>query len=479
LSNRVRPVTAMEPDPRRQRAILAVCCISLLLVSMDATIVNVALPSVQRDLHASVSGLQWTVDAYTLVLASLLILSGSAADRFGRRRVFRSGLCLFTLGSLLCSVAPSLDCLIAFRMIQAVGGSMLNPVALSIIANTFTVPRERAWAIGVWGGVAGVSFAVGPVLGGVLVSSVGWRSIFWINVPVGVAAMILAGRIIPESRAPRPRRPDWGAQFLILTFLASLTYAIIAAPADGWSSGTVVALVAVSLLAATALLVLESRRREPLIDLRFFRSAPFTGATFTAVAAFFALGGFLFLNTLYLQNVRGYSAAHAGLLTVPMAAAMGLAAPLSGRLVANRGPRLPLMLAAPALALGASLLIGLNLHTPLLRLLVGYILFGAGFGLVNAPISNAAVSGMPRAQAGVAGAVASTSRQIGATLGVAVTGSIAAVASGSTVDPTSALAWILIAACGLSVLVPAIVSTGPWATGTAERTRALFASDWP
>ena len=170
--------------------VLAICCMSLLIVSLDNTVLNVALPSMRSDLHASVSGMQWTIDAYTLVLAALLMLAGSTADRLGRKRVFQAGLVIFTLGSALCSLAPSLGGWSRFRMVQAVGGSMLNPVAMSIITNTFTEPRERARAIGVWGGVVGISMAAGPVVGGVLVESVGWRSIFWINLPVGLAAML-------------------------------------------------------------------------------------------------------------------------------------------------------------------------------------------------------------------------------------------------------------------------------------------------
>src|SRR3954466_4069880 len=209
---------------RRPYLVLAICCMSLFIVGLDATIMNIALPALREDFGASISGLQWTIDAYTLVLASLLVLSGSTADRIGRRRVFQTGLVLFSAGSLLCSVAPSLGWLIAFRAVQAVGGSMLNPVAMSIITNTFTEPRERARAIGVWGGVVGFSMAVGPLLGGVLVGSLGWRSIFWINVPVGVAAILLAARFVPESKADHPRRIDPVGQVLVLLTLASLTY---------------------------------------------------------------------------------------------------------------------------------------------------------------------------------------------------------------------------------------------------------------
>jgi MFS family permease len=199
---------ATERAGARRWLILGICCTSILMVGLDNTIVNVALPSVGRELHAGVSGLQWIVDAYTLVLASFLMLSGSMGDRLGRRRVFQSGLVLFALGSLLCSVAPSLGWLVAFRMVQAVGGSMLNPVAMSIIRNVFTDARERAQAIGVWGATVGISLGLGPVVGGALVDSAGWRSIFWINVPIGVAALALTMRFVPESRAPRPRRLD-------------------------------------------------------------------------------------------------------------------------------------------------------------------------------------------------------------------------------------------------------------------------------
>ena len=197
------------PELSRQRRllVLGICCMSLFIVGLDSTIVNVALPSIGRELHASVSGLQWTIDAYTLVLASLLMFSGSTADRIGRRKTFQAGLAVFTLGSLLCSLAPGLGWLVAFRMIQAVGGSMLNPVAMSIIANTFTDPAERARAIGVWGGVFGLSVALGPVVGGALVDSVGWRGIFWVNIPVGIAAIVLTALFVPESRAARHRRP--------------------------------------------------------------------------------------------------------------------------------------------------------------------------------------------------------------------------------------------------------------------------------
>ncbi|MGW3291135.1 MFS transporter [Streptomyces sp. NPDC001002] len=462
-----------ELSHRRRMLVLAICCMSLLIVSLDVTILNVALPSMQDELHASTAGLQWTIDAYTLVLASLLMLAGSTADRIGRKRVFMVGLVVFSLGSLLCSLAPNLDALIAFRMIQAIGGSMLNPVAMSIITNTFTDPRERAKAIGVWGAVVGISMAAGPLIGGVLVDSIGWRSIFWTNLPVGLAALLLTLRYVPESRAPKARRPDPVGQFLVIALFGSLTYAIIEAPTSG--AATVLPFAVIALAALLGLLWYEPRRDEPLIDLRFFRSAPFSGATVIAIGAFASLGGFLFLSTLYLQNVRGLSALHAGLWMLPMAVPMFLCAPFSGRLVGSRGPRLSLLIAGTAMTVSAVMFAAFDAETSNVTLFIGYAVFGIGFGFVNAPITNTAVSGMPRAQAGVAAAVASTSRQLGQTLGVAVIGAV--LASGinassykSSFVSASVPGWWILVGCGLTVLGLGVLTSGRWARGTAERT---------
>jgi EmrB/QacA subfamily drug resistance transporter len=449
---------------------------SLLIVGLDNTIVNVALPSIRRELHASVSGLQWTVAAYTVVLASLLMLSGSAADRLGRRRVFQAGLLTFTAGSLLCSLAPSLGWLIAFRMMQAVGGSMLNPVAMSIITNTFSDRTERARAIGVWGGVIGISMALGPVAGGALVASVGWRGIFWVNVPIGLAAVVLTGLFVPESRAPHARRIDPVGQVLVVTILGSLTYGIIEGPGSGWTSGKIIFFFGLALGALVALLLYEPRREEPLLNLQFFSSAPFAGATVIAVCAFAALGGFLFINTLYLQDARGFSAFHAGLYTLPMAAMTVVFSPLSGRIVGSRGARLPLLVAGLAIAASCAALTGLTNNTPAGWLFLAYVIFGMGFGLVNAPITNAAVSGMPVAQAGVAAGIASASRQVGQLLGVAVIGSL--VTSGihgplrTSFAAASHVGWWTLAGCGAAVFLLGFVTTGRWALASAARTAA-------
>src|ERR1700759_818818 len=409
---------------RRRLLVLGICCMSLFIVGLDSTIVNVALPSISRELHAPVSSLQWVIDAYTLVLASLLLFSGSTADRIGRRRTFQAGLAIFTLGSLACSLAPSTGWLIGFRMLQAGGGSMLNPVAMSIITNTFTDRRERAQAIGVWGAVFGLSMALGPVTGGALVDSVGWRGIFWVNIPVGIAAIVLCALFVPESRAPRARRPDPVGQVLLIVLLASLTYAIIEGPSAGWGSVLITGLFALTAVTLGGFLWYESRRDEPLLNPRFFRSAPFSGATATAITSMAALAGFLFLNTLYLQDVRAYRPLLAGLYLLPMAAALAICATVSGRIVASRGTRVP-MVASGILVIAAGVLMTrLTDLTSLPYLFLTYVIFGAGLGLVNAAITNSAVSGMPREQAGVAAGVASASRQIGSSLGVAVMGSV-------------------------------------------------------
>jgi EmrB/QacA subfamily drug resistance transporter len=468
-----RPGLSELSRPQRI-GVLAICCMSLLIVGLDTTIVNVALPSIGHDFNASLSGLQWTIDAYTLVLASLLMLSGATADRVGRRRIFRLGLAMFTLGSLLCSLAPNLPLLVVFRMVQAIGGSMLNPVAMSIITNTFTDRKERAQAIGIWGIAIGISMALGPIVGGILVSSIGWRSVFWINIPVGVAAIILTTLFIPESKAPKPRRPDPLAQVLVIILLATLTFGIIEAPRRGFDSATIIAAFAVAVISLLVLIRYESRRKEPLIDLRFFRSAPFAGATGIAVFAFAALGGFLLINTLYLQDARGLSALHAGLDTLPMAVTWLVAAPLAGRFVGSRGPRLILILAGVTIAAGGLMLVTLSNTTSFTVLFTSYTLIGIGMGVVNPPISVAAVSGMPRAQAGVAAAIASTSRQVGSTLGVAVFGALTTAAETGPAKTALASAthdaWWLMVGCALAVLALGVLTSTAWATRTAERT---------
>jgi EmrB/QacA subfamily drug resistance transporter len=459
---------------RRRIGILLICSMSLFLVGLDVTIVNVALPSIGRAFRTPLPGLQWTVDAYTVVLASLLILSGSTADRFGRRRMFVAGLLIFGAGSVLCSLAPSLTTLVIFRMVQGVGGSMLSPVALAIVTNIFTIPGERAQAIGVWAAVNGIAMALGPVAGGLLVTLAGWRSIFWVNIPVALAAEILTLRFTPESKAPAPRQADVPGQVLVIMVLGSLTYGIIEGPALGWASPLIAGALTVAAGSLAAFLAWERQASEPLIDLRFFRSVPFSSATAMALFAFAALGGFLFLNTVYLQDVRGLSAIQAGIDTLPLASMAIIFPPVSGRMTGRRGARIPLAIAGTALSASCFLLAGLSATTPFTWLFTAYVIFGIGYGLVNPPITNAAVSGMPRAQAGAAAAITSSARQVGQTLGVAVAGSLVPASVTTTGHLSFALAsraaWWVLAGCGAAVLVLGQVATSRRAVATARRT---------
>jgi EmrB/QacA subfamily drug resistance transporter len=462
------------PERRRRLLVLVICSMSLLLVGLDATIVNVALPAIQRSFDSTLSGLQWTVDAYTLVLASLLMLAGSTADRLGRRRVFQAGLAVFSLGSLLCAVAPSLELLVAFRVVQAIGGAMLTPVAMSILRNVFEDPGERARAIGVFAAMFGISMALGPVLGGFLVSTISWRAVFVVNLPIALAAIALTALFVPESRAPRARRIDPVGQLLVIAALAALTYAVIEAGRVGFGAVGIVILLALALTCFAALVLYELRRREPLLEMRFFTSAPFAGASAIAVFVSAALGGFLFMSTLYLQDVRGLSPLHAGLYMLPTATMMVVFAPLSGRLVGRFGARPSMVAGGVAVMASGLMLTGLAPETSVPFLLGAYAVFGFGFALVSPPIANTAVSGMPPAQAGVAAAVATTSRQVGITLGVAVLGAVAGSSLGGEIGRGFAHAtrpgWWIVAALGLAVATLGYLTTTGWARDTARRT---------
>ena len=469
----------MTNEPGSPHIILATCCLSLFLVTMDVTIVNIALPAIRHDLHSSVSGLQWSIDGYTVVIASFLLLAGATGDRIGRRRTFQAGLVLFSLGSLLCSLAPTTSMLVVFRMCQALGGAMLNPVAMSIIVTTFADPKARARAIGVWGAVFGISMAVGPLLGGALTQHVGWRSIFWVNVPIGLVALALTRRYVPESRAAQPRRSDPVGQLLVIVLFGTLTSAVIEGGRAGWGSPLIVGLFSASLVALAALVLHERRREQPLIDVRFFQSIPFSAATLCAITSFSAFAAFLFLNSLYLQEVRGLPAARAGLYTLPIAGALVIFAPLSGRLVAAGRARTALVLAGMGIAAGGLMLTTLEVGTSTAYLLVAYATFGIGMGLVNAPITNTAVSGMPRAQAGLAAAIASTSRQVGSGLGVALAGAIAggglAAARSADFAASTHPMWWVIAFDGLVIVALGLASTGARARASAQRVAYLVA----
>ncbi|OBI73106.1 MFS transporter [Mycobacterium sp. E740] len=469
-----------DMSSRRKAVILVSCCLSLLIVSMDATIVNVAIPNIRADLHASGSQLQWVIDIYTLVLASLLLLSGAAADRFGRRRTFQLGLVVFAVASLLCSLAPNIDTLIAARLLQAIGGSMLNPVAMSIITQVFTDRVERARAIGVWGGVVGISMAAGPIVGGALIELVNWRAVFWINLPICAFAILLTALFVPESRSLTMRDVDPVGQGLGMAFLFGIVFVLIEGPGMGWRDARIVGIAVATALALAAFLAYEARRRDPFIDLRFFRSIPFASATMIAVCAFAAWGAFLFMMSLYLQDERGFSALHTGLIYLPIAIGALVFSPLSGRMVGRFGSR-PSLLTAGALITAATLMLSrLSATTPLWQLLVIFAVFGIGFSMVNAPVTNAAVSGMPTDRAGAASAIASTSRQVGVSVGVALCGSVAGAAltaMGTDFAVAARPLWLICAGLGVVIVVLGFYSTTATALRSADRLAPLVMPD--
>ncbi|GLZ81634.1 MFS transporter [Actinorhabdospora filicis] len=442
-----------DPSARKRWTVLGVCALSMFLVGLDTTIVNVGLPAIGRGLGVGTRDLEWTVDAYTIVLAGLLITSGALADRFGRRRVFRAGLVLFGAASLACAAAPSVGALIAARAVQGAGASMLSPVALAIVVTAMPDARERAKAIGVWASVFGLSMAVGPVVGGALVAHFGWRSLFWVNAPVVALALALTALVVPESRAPRPRRLDPPGQALLAVVIAVAVGALIEGPRVGWTSPVAIGLYAVLAVAALAFALVEARRAEPLVDPGLFRRPAFAGAVLGAVAVFAALSATLFLATFRLQHTEGWTPLAAGTAALPMAVGAIVCAPLSGWLVGRVGARPPLLLAAGFLTAGGLCLLA-GSGVPWLIAAQGLI--GAGFGFANAPITDTAVSGLPRERAGVAGAITSTARQCGAALGVAIAGGL--VAAGGDLVAASRPGWLMVAGCGVFL---ALAATAP------------------
>ena len=448
---------AVQPtlSARRRWTVLVVCALSMFLVGLDTTIVNVGLPAIGRGLGVGTRSLEWVVDAYTVVLASLLITSGALADRFGRRRVFQCGLVVFGAASLACALGSSFGVLVAGRAVQGIGASMLSPVALAIVVNAMPDPRERAQAIGIWASVFGLSMAAGPVVGGALITALGWRSVFWVNAPVILAALILSAVLVPESRAPRARRFDLPGQVLLTIAVCASVGVLIEGPHLGWASPLAGVGYVIAAAAAVGFAVAERRRDEPLMDLALFRRPAFTTAVLGAVALFASLSLGLLLNTLYLQHARGWTPFAAGIATLPMALGATVCAPLSGNLVGRFGARRPLLLAGAFITAGGLSLVDLRPDTSTPHLLLAYLLIGIGFGFANAPITNTAVNGLPQARAGVAGAITSTARQFGSAIGIALAGGLAAGVGPTGLAHASRPGWLLVAGCGPLLLVVA------------------------
>jgi len=458
---------------RRRAAILAACCLSALITGIELTIANLAIPSIRTDLAATAAHTQWVIAIYALVIASLQLLGGAAGDRFGRRRVLQIGLAIFMLGSLLCSLAPIIDALIAARALQAVGASMMGPVALAIIAEVFICPTERARAIGVWGSVFGASLALGPVVGGVLIDLFGWRSVFWINLPVAAVTIAACALLVPESRSATIRGIDPLGQALAAGSLFGLVFVLIESPGRGWTHPWIVAIATAAACAFAGFLRHESRHSDPFVDLRFFRSIPFASAAAIALLVYIVWGAFLFMMSIYLQGWRGYPAAHAGVLLLPVGLAVLVFSPLSGRLVGRVGSRPSLLIAGLMIAIMSTMLVFLTPVAPHWLLMTIFVAFGITFGMITVPINYAAVTGMPHDRAGAAAGITSTSKQIGISVGVALSGVLASGALSPPMGDFTASAdplWLLTFTLGLAIAVLAIISTSP----RAQRSAALL-----
>ncbi|MGK5638119.1 MFS transporter [Streptomyces sp. URMC 126] len=455
-----------ELAPRRPGLVLTVCAASILLIGVDVTALNVALPAMERDLRASVSGMQWAVAAYSLTLATLMLYTGSTGDRIGRKRVLTAGLAVFTAGSVLCAIAPDLPSLIGFRVVQGVGAAGLGPVGLAIVADVFSGHHDRVRAMGVWMGAYGMGLAIGPVVGGLLVDTVGWRSVFWLNVPIGIVTLVAALRGVPESRAERPRRPDPVGQILVITLLAPLAYAVIEAPRAGWTAPVVITCFVVTAASCVGLLAYERRRAEPLIDLGFFRNARFSGAGAAQVCVFGTFGGFFFLTALYLQNPLRMSAREAGLWMLVPAGALALSSMCAARLARRFGKRPLLVGAGIALTASGALIALFTADSARPLLAVEYALFGLGVGLATPLVIAEGVSNLPADRTGLASAILTTAGRSAFALGVAVLGAILnaglhgaplsdAAAFASAVRP----AWWILTAGGAATALLGIVIT--------------------
>ena len=403
--------------------ILAVLCLSLLVISLDNTVLNLALPSLVRDLHATTSQLQWIVDAYTLVFAGLLLTAGSLGDRFGRRYALAAGLVVFGVGSVMSAFAGSTTQLIATRALMGVGGALILPTTLSILTNVFP-PDERGRAIGIWSGVFGLGIAIGPVTGGWLLGHFWWGSIFLINIPVVIFALIVGRLIVPNTKDPEGPKLDPVGAGLSIVGLVALVYGIIEAPDKGWASTEILAAFAIATVVLTAFVVWELRSDHPMLNLGFFRNPRFTAASLSVMLVFFALFGSLFFLTQYLQFVLGYTALQAGIRIAPIAGVLIISAPISGRLVSKVGNKVLVAGGMTFAAGGLYVLSTATISSGYGLVLAGLLVLGLGMGTAMAPATESIMGSLPLAKAGVGSAMNDTTRQIGGALGVAILGSI-------------------------------------------------------
>jgi len=455
----------MKTDRAPSLAILLACSFAFIIVQLDVTIVNVALPQIGRELGASVTDLQWVVDAYTLGFAVFLLSAGALGDKFGSRRTFMTGFALFTAASLACAMAPTALALNIARALQGTGAALLVPSSLAILNTSYADDKAMlAKAVAWWTAAGGVSIAAGPVLGGLLLSVSGWRSIFWVNIPICLAGFWLTSRVVPASAGRDPHRSlDLAGQLLAIVALTGFIGAVIEFEALGWTHWLVRAGLTAAVVGGALFIRVEARSKSPMLPLVLFRSAPFSGSVLFGVLMNFSYYGVIFVLSLYLQKVRGFSVMHAGLVFLPLTATFILSNLVSGWMASRTGLRTPMIVGSLIGASGYGLLgwWGISSHATFLQMLPGLALIPAGMGLAVPAMTTSILSGVERRQAGTASAVLNMARQVGGALGVAIFGAMIAAHAGSEASGAGILDAIklamaiscalLLAAAGLAV----------------------------
>jgi EmrB/QacA subfamily drug resistance transporter len=455
----------------KRTAVLAIACIGQFMVLLDSTIVSAALPDMQERLHLELSGLQWIVDAYVMLVAMLLLPGGVFADRFGRKRVFLVGVVVFSLASALCSIAPSLGWLIAGRALQGVGAAALSPASLALLAAAYPAPRERVKAIGLWAGLSGIGLAAGPVAGGILVEAFGWPAIFLVNVPIGAILLIVGLRVVRESLNLEAPAIDVPGTILSVLGLGAITYGLIEGGTFGWTSPVILGSLAAGVLTLAAFVAVERSRTAPMLPVRLFRERLFTVSNLAMIVVGFALMGSTFFFSQYFVSVEGSSILDAGLKTLPVSLAMVIVSPLAGRIAARYGFRIVATIGL-TLAGAGLVLLGLVHHGALYQDLAWRLaIIGIGFGLTMSPLTSAAIAAVGPHEGGLASGIVSSARQIGAVLGVAVLGAIVhAMQSGGASFEVGLNGAFLVA--GGTTLVAAVI-TGVWLAKSTASRRAL------
>jgi EmrB/QacA subfamily drug resistance transporter len=430
LAHRHRLVT----DENSKWWTLGAMCFALFMIMLDNTVVNVALPSIQRDLHASLAALEWTVNAYTLTFAVLLVTGGRLGDIFGRRRMFIFGVVVFGLSSLVIGFAPNDTWLVAFRAVQGIGAAFMMPATLAIITQAFP-PEQRGTAIGTWAGVSALALAIGPVIGGFLTEDVSWRAIFFINPPIAIVAVAVTLFAARESRDETvDKTVDYAGIASLTVGLTALVLALVESNSWGWGSARIISLITLAVVALSAFVMIEKRVRVPMVDFAFFRSRTSLGANIVAFLISFAMFAQFFFLTLYLQNILHYSPLETGLRFLPSTLVIIVVAPIAGRLADRVGSR-PLMTIGLSIVATSMLIESrVTVHSGYGLLLPGFVLMGLGMGLVMSPMSTAAMNAVDRTKAGAASGVLSMNRMVGSTFGVAVMGALVTTIGGSQID---------------------------------------------